>query len=277
MNREFKKTFFSSLLVVLLVVSNLIGLKFTNFMDLTISVDFLTYPFTFLCTLLLFNLSGKKSAYQSILVAAFIQIFITISYTLAINLGNQALIPDLSQSVNEVFKVKELNLLASLFSFLVSHYVLIYIYDNFKKYGKELYGVVIGLLASLLLNSTIYLIVTLYGHDVLFIVNMLLSNIIISLILLVIITILFYLLKEKEREEIVISNMHINTTTYKSEDKSIDEVMTSNSKKEKKTVSKTKNNSKNKKTNPSKTNSSKRKVDSTSLKSQKKVNNSSKK
>ena len=56
MNKEFKRTFFTSLLAVLLVISNLIGLKLTNFFDLTISVDFLTFPFTFLCTLLIYRL-----------------------------------------------------------------------------------------------------------------------------------------------------------------------------------------------------------------------------
>ena len=80
MSREFKQTFFTSLLVVLLVVSNLIGLKLTNFMDLTISVNFVTYPFTFLCTLLIMNLGNKRSAYQAVLISALIQIFITISY-----------------------------------------------------------------------------------------------------------------------------------------------------------------------------------------------------
>lgn len=279
MSRDFKKTFFSSLLAVLLVVSNLIGLKLTNFLDLIISVDFLTYPFTFLCTLLIFNLAGKKSAYQSVLVSAFIQIFITISYTLAVNLGNQALIPDLASSVNEVFQVKELNLLASLFSFLVSHYILIYIYDNLKKFGKELYGVVIGLLGSLFSYAAIYLIITLYGNDILFIANMFLSNIIISLILLVIMTILFYILKEKESGEVIISNMHINTSTFKSLDKAIDEVMTESKEKPKKKVTKkTPNKSGNsKKSNISKTNKKKINKSNSTTKSQKKVNNASKK
>ena len=40
MNKEFKKTFFTCLMVVLLVISNLIGMKLTNFMDVTIGVDF---------------------------------------------------------------------------------------------------------------------------------------------------------------------------------------------------------------------------------------------
>ena len=89
MRQSFKKTFFTSLLAVLLVISNLIGLKLTSFFDLTISVDFLTLPFTFLCTLLIYNIAGKKSAYESILTAALIQIFILITYTITISLGSQ--------------------------------------------------------------------------------------------------------------------------------------------------------------------------------------------
>ena len=36
MNKDFKRTFFTWLLAVLLVISNLIDLKLTNFFDLTI-------------------------------------------------------------------------------------------------------------------------------------------------------------------------------------------------------------------------------------------------
>lgn len=248
MTKEFKQTFFTSLLVVLLVVSNLIGLKLTNFLDLTISVDFLTYPFTFLCTLLILNLSGKKSAYQAILVSALIQIFITISYTLAISLGNQTVIPDSAVYVNELFKVKEVNILASLISFMSSHYVLIYIYDNFKKFGKELYGVVIGLLGALFLNATILSVITLYGNDFMFIINMLLSNVIISIIMLIIITLLFYLLKEKELKVVEINNININVNKFITEDKSIEDIIVNSEKKEvkkEKEVKKKKSSSKN--------------------------------
>ena len=239
MNKEFKRTFFTSLLAVLLVISNLIGLKLTNFFDLTISVDFLTFPFTFLCTLLIYNIGGKKKAYESILVASLIQIFIIISYTLAIKLGNQAIMPDLSEYVNTLFKVDEAKILSSLLAFLISHYVLIYIYENFKNYGKELFGVVISLLVALFLKATIYLVITLNGYDSIFIINMLLSNIIISIVLDVIITILFYLLREKEVETICIESMNINVKKSLDEDKTIEEIITKPTEEVKKTKKKT--------------------------------------
>ena len=239
MNKEFKRTFFTSLLAVLLVISNLIGLKLTNFFDLTISVDFLTFPFTFLCTLLIYNMGGKKKAYESILVASLIQIFIIISYTLAIKLGNQAIMPDLSEYVNTLFKVDEAKILSSLLAFLISHYVLIYIYENFNNYGKELFGVVISLLVALFLKATIYLVITLNGYDSIFIINMLLSNIIIAIILDIVITILFYLLREKEVETICIESMNINVKKSLDEDKTIEEIITKPTEEVKKTKKKT--------------------------------------
>ena len=86
MSREFKKTFFTSLMAVLLVISNLICYKLTNFFDLTISMSFITYPFTFLCTLLIYNMGGKKSAYGAVIVAVLIQAFIIVSYSLPITI-----------------------------------------------------------------------------------------------------------------------------------------------------------------------------------------------
>lgn len=280
MDRDFKKTFFTSLLAVLLVVSNLIGLKLTNFLDLTISVDFLTYPFTFLCTLLIYNFAGKKKAYESVLVAALIQIFLVLSYTFAVKLGSQSVIPDSSAYVNELFKVNELNILGSLLAFLVSNYVLIYIYENFKNYGKELIGVVMSLLVALFLKATIYLVITLNGYDSTFIINMLLSNIIISLIMLVIITVLFYLLREKEKEVVLIEGMCIDVKPNMNSDKSIEEVITS-PKKEVKVKTKKKTNyyenskTKNNKPKSSRTNNTKNSTktsNSKNKKSQVKVN-----
>ncbi len=225
MSREFKQTFFTSLLTVLLILSNFLCLKLTSFLELTISCDFLTYPFTFLCTLLILNLGGKKSAYRALIVSVLIQLFTTISLTLAVNLGTQGQIPDLAMHINQVFKVNELNLIASVISFLASHCALIYIYDNFKRNGKELYGVVLGLLGSLVLNAVIFIVITLHNQDIIFIINSLLSNIIISIIMIVIITVLYFILKEKEIEAVEINSMNIDVNKYTTTDMSIEDVM----------------------------------------------------
>ena len=207
MNKEFKKSFYMCLLVVLLIISNLIGLKFTHFMDITIGVDFITFPFTFLCTLMIINLGGKKEAYRSILIAGVIQLLITISYTIAVNLGNQSLMPDMANYVNAVFKVDQLKILTSVLAFMVSHTILIYIYETFKNYDKELYGLVIGLLGSMFVNSVIFLTLTLRSYETIFIINMLLSNIIVDIIMLIIIVVLFYILKERHVQVVKVNDV----------------------------------------------------------------------
>ena len=248
MSREFKQTFFTCLLVVLLVISNLIGLKLTNFLDLTITVSFITYPFTYLCTLLILNMGGKNAAYRAIIIATLIQVFITISYTLAVSLGSQGNIPDMALAVNQVFKVNESNILASLVAFLTSHYALIYIYDSFKSYKKELFGVAFGLLGALFLNTIIYNISVLYEQsDFIYIINTLLSNIIISLVMIVIMIILFFILKEKDLETVKIKDMNITVNNYKTDDLAIEDIIT-----EKKTEVKKNSNNYHKKTSPSK-------------------------
>lgn len=221
MNKELKKTFWTCLMAVLLVVSNLVGLKLTNFMDITIGVDFVTFPWTFLCTLLIFNLGGKKDAYRSILVASIIQLLITISYTIVVSLGSQTLMPDLSLYVNEVFKVNQMNILGSVLAFILSHCLLIYIYDNFKHFNKELYGIVIGLLGSMFLNSIVYLVISLRDYEPIFIINMLLSNVIIDIVMIVIITILFYILKTKDAENVVVISKKADVT----KDLNVEDVM----------------------------------------------------
>ena len=225
MSREFKETFFSSLLVVLLVVSNLLCLKLTSLFDLTVAVSVFIFPFTFLCTLMLFNLGGKKVAYRGIMVAAIIQVLITVIYAMAVKLGTQTEVPDLAIHVNEVFKVDEVNLFASLVSFITSNCLLIYIYDTFKKYGKELYGIALGLLAASFSDVIIYQLINLQNNDFMFIINTLLSNIIVSIIMLIIITILFYIMKEKDLETVEIKNMNIDINKYKSDDLAIEDVI----------------------------------------------------
>ena len=225
MSKEFKQSFFTSLLVVLLVISNLIGLKLTNFFDMTISVAFLTFPFTFLCTLLIYNMGGKNAAYRAIIIAVLIQVFITISYSLAVSLGTQAEVPDIALAVNKVFSVNESNILSSIVAFLTSHYALVFIYDSFKKSKKELFGVSLGLLAALFLDTVIYNISVFYKQDFMYVVNALLSNIIVSIIMLVIITIMFYILKEKESETVEIKDMNISVNNYPTNDLALEDVI----------------------------------------------------
>lgn len=236
MNKEFKKTFLICLLAVLLVISNLISAKYTNLMDVTVGVEFVTLPFTFLCTLLILNYGNKRDAYRGILVASVIQLLITISYAFVVSLGSQTLMPDKSVYVDMIFKVDETKILASVFAFVVSNCTLIYLYESFKEYGKELYGLVIGLLGSMILNSFIYLIISLKGYEPIYIINLLLGNIIISVIMVIIITTLYYILRDKENV-VEIKKME----NPKNKDLSVEEVVSQNKKVVKENSQKKKN------------------------------------
>ena len=230
MNRDFKKAFFICLLSVLLVVSNIICAKYTNFLDVVIGVQFVTYPFTFLCTLMILNLGDKREAYRSILVASIIQLLITISYTIVVNLGNQVLIPDNAKYVDVLFKVNETNILASVLAFILSHCALIYLYENFKKLNKELYGLVIGLLGAMIVDSIIYIVITLSSYEPLFVIDILLSNIIVSVMMVVILTVLFYILRDKKENIVAIKKMDL----VKNNDLSVEEVVEAKQKEVKK-------------------------------------------
>ena len=206
MNKEFKKHFFISLLPVLLVISNLIGMKYTNFLDITVGADFLTYPFTFLCTLLIINYGSVKEAYRSILSASLIQLLITISYKLVVSLETQSLMPDSAIYVNHLFEVNEIAILASILAFIISHWFLIYAYQSFKEYKKELYGLVISLLGASFINAIIFFGIKLENYEFIYIINMILSNVIIDILLTVIIVVLFYVLKSRDK----INSEHVN-------------------------------------------------------------------
>ena len=192
---------------VLLIVSNIVGAKYTSLFNVVVGVDFVLYPFTFLCTLLIINYGEKKDAYRGLLVASIIQLLICISYVLVTNLGTQSLITDQATYVDVLFKVNETKILASVLAFIVSHCTLIYLYDSFKKLSKELYGLVIGLLSAMIVNTIIFLVITLSNYDPLLVIDMILGNIIISIFMTIIITILFYVLREKKLDSIPITKM----------------------------------------------------------------------
>ena len=65
MTKEFKRTFFSSLIAVLLIVSNLIGLKYTNFASYVLPVSFISYPLISLSVVMLVDLYGRRTAKQA--------------------------------------------------------------------------------------------------------------------------------------------------------------------------------------------------------------------
>lgn len=198
MKNDFKKMFFSSLLTVLFIISNLIGLKYTTFGNMIVSVNFITYPFITLCILILLDKYEKKDAYYAIISTVFIQIFILLSYSLTVNMNSQVIIPDLSAAVNSVFTVNEVSFMLSLIAFMVSNYITIYLFGFFKKNGRKLFGVILGTLLSLIVYGLLYIVICYYNIEKEILVNLILSHLSISIIMTIIVIALFYILKERD-------------------------------------------------------------------------------
>ena len=105
MTKEFKRTFFSSLIAVLLIVSNLLGLKYTNFASYVLPVSFISYPLISLSVVMLVDLYGRRTAKQAVYSAFFLQVFVLLLYLLTTNLSNQTIISDMAFEVNRVFNI----------------------------------------------------------------------------------------------------------------------------------------------------------------------------
>ena len=260
MKSDFKKMFFSSLMPVLFVISNLLSLKYTTFGEMIVPVSFVTYPFITLCILIILDKYGKKEVYNTIISTVFIQIFILLSYSIAIKMNNQMIIPDLANAVNSVFVVDEVMVLSSLIAFMFSSYIIIYLFNLFKRHSKKILGVIIGILSALTMYGFINIIILNYNVGKELFANLILSHLSISVIMTIIITILFYILKESDaiyteddREKVVVNFENKKEFT----DKTVIEVINSKDKKEVITREKNKINKNSKKTKNNNTATSK--------------------
>lgn len=254
MKSDFKKMFFSSLMTVLFIISNLLNLKYTTFGEIIVPVSFVAYPFIMLCILIILDKYGKKEVYNIIISTVFIQIFILLSYSIATKMNNQMIIPDLANAVNNVFAVDEVMVLSSLIAFMFSSYVIVYLFNIFKRYSKKILGVIIGTLSAITMYGFINIIITNYNVGKEIFANLILSHLSISVLMTIIITILFYILKESDaiyteddREKVVV-NLEEEKEFM---DKTIIEVINS---KEKKEVSKLEENKSNANTRKKKSN-----------------------
>lgn len=273
MNINFKRTFFSNLMVVLIVVSNLVGVKFTNFNGLILSVNFLLFPFIYLCFLLINNYCNKKEAFASLLSGVLIQVFILLVYVLIAKLGSQNLIPDLANYVNVVFKPSLVYIIANLISLLASCYVLHYVYEYFRIIGYKLLGTVISILIAIILYGLISIPAINFGFGIDIIIDIIMGHLMMSVIMTIVVAILYYILKDKEypyyENNVFIKEVKLETLKNR-KDKPIEEVIKIGEEKKHNVV-----NDKSKKVN-NKANTIKKST-KTSLKSQNNTKNSRKK
>ena len=106
MTSEFKRTFFSTCIAVLLIISNLIGLKYTNFANYVLPVSFITYPLISLSIIMLVDTYGRRTAKQAVYTGFYLQLFMLLIYLLVTNLSNQTIVSDMAYEINRVFRIR---------------------------------------------------------------------------------------------------------------------------------------------------------------------------
>ena len=233
MTREFKRTFFSSSLTVLLIVTNLICIKYTNFANYVLPISFITYPLISLSIVMLVDMYGRRTTKQTVISAFVIQALMLIIYLLVTKLSNQSIFPDYAIEINKVFEIDVVNMVASLLSFGVLSFVIINLFESFKVKGQRSIGSIICIFVFTLLYGTIYLLITNYSLEFSILVKLLYTHLICAFLMTMICYGLYYVLRE---------NIEFETQEFsKVPDKSVKVVIEEEKKEPKKTRKTTKN------------------------------------
>lgn len=198
MNNNFKKYFFSSLLTALVIVGNLVGLKYTSFGDIIVSASFVVMPITYLCVLLIDNYTDRSETYNACASAFLSQLFVLFCYVLVVSFSTQSYFGDLHVAINKVFSINETFIITSLIAFLVSVCALRYIYEYFRIIGLDLLGLALSLLCANLIYGVITIPVLNYSNGIDIIVSLLLGHILTSGIMTIVTGLLYLVLKEKD-------------------------------------------------------------------------------
>lgn len=211
--KDSRKLFFSTLLGVLLVVSNIVAVKMTVIAKLPLSCSIFIYPFTFLCTALIADLYGNKDARKSVLFAVIIQIIVLLVYTIAVNVPNQIDTIDKANALQRVLTPFASNgryypdlriIIASLVAFSLGQLVNISLYSFSKKNTFKLIAVALSVIIAMIVDTSIYVLISQAGviannELIIQLVNRFVVNVVLSII--VIILFMIFSIKKKEEEK----------------------------------------------------------------------------
>lgn len=211
--KEGRKIFFSILLGVLLVISNIVAIKITVIAKLPLSCSIFVYPFTFLCTSVITELYGAKDARKSVLYAALIQVIVLLAYIAVVNVPNQITTIDEANALQKALAPYGNNgnyypeirpLIASLVAFVISQLVIIGMYSFAKKNTFKLIGIALSVVIAMIVDTTLYVLISqvgvLAGNElILQLINRFVANIVAAVI--VIILFMIFSIKKKEKTE----------------------------------------------------------------------------
>lgn len=196
MTKEFKRMFFSSLIAVLLIITNIINLKYTKFANFVLPVSFITYPLISLSIIMLVDTYGRRTAKQAMYTAFILQLFVLLIYLLTTNLANQTEITDMAYEINRVFRIDILSIVTSLIVYLAVCYVTINLFDNYKLRNQKSIGSVICIFLFTLLYGSVNILVTNYQEGYEILPKLLYTHLIATVFMTMICYGLYYVLRE---------------------------------------------------------------------------------
>ena len=196
MTREFKRTLFSSSISILLILSNLIGLKYTNFASFVLPVSFITYPLISLCVIMLVDLYGRRTAKQAVYTGLLLQLFVLLIYLLTTNLSNQTIISDMAYEINNVFSINIVSIITSLIVYVALSFVIINMFDNYKLRNQKSIGSLLCIFIFTLLYGCIYSLVINYNEGYETLIKLLYTNLISTIFMTMICYGLYYVLRD---------------------------------------------------------------------------------
>lgn len=170
--KDKRKIFFTSLLTILLIFSNIVVSKITVVANLPLSCSIFIYPFTFLCITIIADLYGAKEAMKSVAYAIICQILVFILCTVIANLPNQVdtlmqanalqslLAPELT---NGIYHPNFTIMIGTLLSFGISQLINIGLYTLAKKYTFKVVSSALAILFAFVIDTVLFNVIKSIG------------------------------------------------------------------------------------------------------------------
>ncbi len=198
--KDTRKIFFIILLATLLIFSNILVAKTINVQHLTFAGSILTYPFTFLCSVILTEIYGTKTGYKTVLFSVIAQLALLSLGTIVVNLPSTTDAKLASDALRTIIAPVEMNglyfpdikiLITSLVAFTLAQIICIFIYNYLAKNIFKPIACAVTILMAIMIDSLIFIPITNIGVENAIIIPQLLNQLIIAVLATFISTIIY--------------------------------------------------------------------------------------
>ncbi len=209
--KESRKIFFTILLAALLIFSNIVVVKIIHVQNLTFAASIFTYPFTFLCVLILTEIYGMKISFQSLFYSILAQLIMLTVGTIIVNiptdpssvLGANALQTIIApEKVNEIYMPNIKIIITSLGAFAIAQSAAIFVYNYLRKNINKIVAFSVAVLMAIMIDSLIFIPITNIGIDNSVILPRIMNQLIVAVASAFIMSIVYMAINKKPENEI---------------------------------------------------------------------------